>query len=76
MSQLSKMGYKEGSGLGSGTGGMASPLDVVLKSGRAGVGVDEAKVREKRQALEMSSERRQVSEQVKTQGPSTSRPRL
>ena len=59
------MGYKGGCGIGPGTGGIATPLDVVLKSGRAGVGVDEAKIREKRQALEMSSERRQVAEQVK-----------
>ena len=38
-------GYQEGEGLGLSSKGGAQPLDINLKAGRSGLGVDEAKKR-------------------------------
>lgn len=46
------MGFKEGQGLGKDRAGDVDPLEVMLKSGRAGLGVDESKHRAKREYRE------------------------
>ena len=44
---LAKMGYKPGQGIGAAGGGRAAPGEVDLKSTRAGLGIDEAKKRQR-----------------------------
>ncbi len=44
---LAKMGYKPGQGIGAGGGGRVAPLEVDLKATRAGLGIDEAKKRQR-----------------------------
>ena len=41
------MGYKEGEGIGKSVKGRIAPIEVDLKSGRTGLGVDEARKRQK-----------------------------
>lgn len=47
---LAKMGYQAGQGLGSSAPGTSVPIDVVLKTTKAGLGVDEGKNRKRREA--------------------------
>lgn len=48
---LAKMGgYKEGEGIGKSVKGRAAPIDVSLKSGRTGLGIDEERKRKKEDA--------------------------
>ena len=47
---LQQMGFREGQGLGRGTAGRTAPLDLTLKPGRTGLGVDEARRRRQAQA--------------------------
>lgn len=42
---LAAMGYREGQGIGKTVIGRATPVDVNLKAGRTGLGIDEAKRR-------------------------------
>jgi hypothetical protein len=44
------MGYQAGQGLGSSAPGTSVPIDVVLKTTKAGLGVDEGKNRKRREA--------------------------
>ncbi|KAI8468044.1 MAG: G-patch domain-containing protein [Monoraphidium minutum] len=53
---LSKMGYRPGQGLGRGQQGRAEPVPLVLKSGRAGLGVEEARAQRKREAEQRALE--------------------
>ena len=54
---LAKMGYKPGQGIGAGGGGRVAPVEVDLKSSRAGLGVDEAKKRQRDTAKAQQAER-------------------
>lgn len=47
---LKAMGYKEGEGLGRSAKGSTQPVELSLKAGRAGLGVDEERRRKKRDA--------------------------
>ena len=47
---LAKMGYREGEGIGKSVKGRAAPIDVSLKSGRTGLGIDEERKRKKEDA--------------------------
>ncbi len=44
---LAKMGYKEGEGIGKSVKGRVAPIAIDLKSGRTGLGVDEARKRQR-----------------------------
>ncbi|KXZ44563.1 hypothetical protein GPECTOR_65g181 [Gonium pectorale] len=52
------MGYQDGSGLGAGRAGRAEPLPLDLKSGRAGLGVDEQRRRERQAREEQEAQER------------------
>jgi hypothetical protein len=56
---LAAMGYQPGKGLGKSAEGRATPLDVNLKAGRTGLGVDEAK---RRRAVAAQQERQERGE--------------
>ena len=47
---LAKMGYTEGEGIGRSVKGRAAPIDVSLKAGRTGLGIDEERKRKKEDA--------------------------
>ena len=54
---LAAMGYQPGKGLGKSAEGRATPLNVNLKAGRTGLGVDEAKRRRAAAAQQERQER-------------------
>jgi len=54
---LSKMGFQPGQGLGRAQQGRAEPVPLVLKSGRGGVGAEEARRRREREAAQRAAAR-------------------
>jgi len=64
---LAAMGYQPGKGLGKSADGRATPLDVKLKAGRTGLGVDEAK---RRRAVAAQQERQERGESGSSCPPS------
>ena len=44
---LQQMGYREGKGVGASESGRSDPLDVIIKPGRTGLGIDEGRKRHK-----------------------------
>lgn len=54
---LQKMGYQSGQGLGRGTGGRADPLELSLKPGRTGLGIDEGRKRQRLAAQQAQQHR-------------------
>ena len=54
---MAKMGYKPGQGIGAGGGGRVEPVEVDLKATRAGLGVDEAKKRQRDSSRAQQAER-------------------
>ena len=52
---LAKLGYQEGKGIGRGQQGRSEPLPLVMRTHRAGLGVDEEKVAQKRRQHEQAA---------------------
>uniref|UniRef100_A0A4W3GEY8 G patch domain-containing protein 11 n=1 Tax=Callorhinchus milii TaxID=7868 RepID=A0A4W3GEY8_CALMI len=64
---LQKMGYKEGHGLGKTGKGIVEPIPLQIKTGRAGIGHEEAEKRRAEERMEYSRRRFQVKKEFEEQ---------